>query len=85
MMDLLNRDVERVFRFTKSWKVVIKAQGITRPVDVMPHGIDLKQFRTIPRDLARQTLGLPKDMFLFTSVNKNISRKRLDLLVTFLC
>lgn len=81
MMDLLNRDVERVFCFTKSWKAVLKAQGITRPVDVMPHGIDTKQFRTIPRDLARQTLGLPKDMFLFTSVNKNIPRKRLDLLV----
>jgi glycosyltransferase involved in cell wall biosynthesis len=31
--------------------------------------------------LARQQLGLPKDIFLFTSVNKNIPRKRLDLLV----
>jgi glycosyltransferase involved in cell wall biosynthesis len=80
-IDLLNRDVERIFCFTKAWKDALKAQGMTRPVDVMPHGVDPAMFRTIPRDLARQTLGLPKDMFLFTSVNKNIPRKRLDLLI----
>lgn len=81
MVDLLNRDVERIFCFTKAWKDALKAQGMTRPVDVLPHGIDPIMFRPIPRDLARQTLGLPKDMFLFTSVNKNIPRKRLDLLI----
>ena len=81
MIDLLNRDVERIFCFTKAWKEALKAQGMTRPVDVLPHGVDPAMFRPIPRDLARQTLGLPKDMFLFTSVNKNIPRKRLDLLI----
>lgn len=81
MVDLLNRDVERIFCFTKAWKESLKAHGMTRPVDVMPHGVDPLMFRPIPRDLARQTLGLPKDMFLFTSVNKNIPRKRLDLLI----
>ena len=80
-IDVLNRDVERIFCFTKAWKDALKAQSMTRPVDVMPHGVDTAMFRTIPRDLARQTLGLPKDMFLFTSVNKNIPRKRLDLLI----
>jgi len=29
MIDVLNRDVERVFTFTKSWKEAIKSQGIT--------------------------------------------------------
>jgi len=81
MVDILNRDVERVFCFTKSWKDVIKSQGITRPVDVMNHAVDSKMHRSIPRDMARQSLGLPKDVFLFTSLNKNIPRKRLDLLV----
>ena len=81
MIDMMNRDVERIFCFTKSWKESIKSQGITRPVDVLNHGVDLKMFRAIPRDVARQTLGLPKDMFLFTSINKNIPRKRLDLLI----
>jgi len=81
MIDILNRDAERVFCFTKGWKDHIKTQGITRPVDVLNHGVDTTMFRTVPRDLARQTLGLPKDMFLFLSLNKNIPRKRLDLLV----
>jgi glycosyltransferase involved in cell wall biosynthesis len=81
MIDIINRDIDRVFAFTKGWKYSLKTQGIIRPVDVMPHGVDPKMFRPIPRDVARQTLGLPKDVFLFTSLNKNIPRKRLDLLI----
>jgi hypothetical protein len=81
MIDLLNRDVERIFCFTKSWKDSIKSQGITRPIDVMRHGVDTTIYKTIPTQVARQALGLPKDVFLFTSLNKNIPRKRLDLLI----
>ena len=81
MIDVLNRDVERIFTFTKAWKEAIKSQGITRPVDVLPHAVDPTMFRALPKDLARQQLGLPKDVFLFTSLNKNIPRKRLDLWV----
>ena len=81
MIDMINRDVERVFCFTKSWKESIKSQGLTRPVDVMPHGLDPAVFRPIPREVARQSLGLPNDVFLITSLNKNIPRKRLDLLI----
>jgi len=81
LIDIVNRDVERVFCFTSSWKTVLKNNGISRPVEVLPHASDPTMFRCIPKDLARQQLGLPKDVFLFTSINKNIPRKRLDLLV----
>jgi glycosyltransferase involved in cell wall biosynthesis len=81
LIDVLNRDCQRVFCFTAGWKAALKAQGITRPVDVLPHGVDTAVFRPVSKDLARQQLGLPKDVFLFTSLNKNIPRKRLDLLV----
>jgi glycosyltransferase involved in cell wall biosynthesis len=81
MIDIINRDVERIFCFSKGWKEQLKEQGITRPVDIITHAVDPTFTRTIPRDLARQSLGLPKDMFLFTSLNKNIPRKRLDILV----
>lgn len=81
LIDSLNRDVERIFCFNKGWKEQLKSMGITRPVDVMTHGIDQKMIRSVPRDLARQSLGLPKDIFLFTSMNKNIPRKRLDLVI----
>lgn len=81
IIDILNRDVERIFCVTKTWKEALKSQGISRPIDVMNHGVDATMFRSIPRDLARQTLGLPKDIFLFGSFNRNIPRKRLDLLI----
>ena len=81
MIDTINRDVERIFCFNKGWKEQLKTQGITRPVDVILHGVDQKMIRSIPRDLARQSLGLPKDIFLFTSMNKNIPRKRLDIVI----
>jgi glycosyltransferase involved in cell wall biosynthesis len=81
MLDILNRDVERVFCFTKGWKEHLKAMGVTRPVDVLPHAVDRSLYRPISKEVARQTLGLPKDVFLFTSMNKNIPRKRLDLLI----
>jgi glycosyltransferase involved in cell wall biosynthesis len=81
IIDILNRDVEHIFCVTKTWKDVLKTQGVTRPIDVLTHGVDLNSIRSIPRDLARQTLGLPKDMFIFSSFNRNIPRKRLDLLI----
>ena len=81
MIDLINRDVERIFCFTKGWKEQLKEQGITRPVDVISHAVDTSITRSIPRDLARQSLGLPKDIFMFSSLNKNIPRKRLDILI----
>lgn len=81
IIDVLNRDVERIFCTTKTWKDTLKLHGITRPVDVMNHGVDVSMFRSIPKELARQTLGLPKDIFLFSSFNRNIPRKRLDLII----
>jgi glycosyltransferase involved in cell wall biosynthesis len=81
MIDIINRDVDRIFCFTKSWKDEIKSHGITRSVDVMNHGVDPKMFRSIPKEVARQSLGLPTDIFIFSSLNRNIPRKRLDLLV----
>ena len=81
VIDILNRDVERIFCVTKTWKNAMKSYGITRPMDVLNHGVDTSIFRSIPKELARQTLGLPKDAFLFGSFNRNIPRKRLDLLI----
>jgi glycosyltransferase involved in cell wall biosynthesis len=81
LIDTVNRDVDRVFSFTKSWKEELKRCGVIRPVDVMNHGIDNKMFRSIPRELARQSVGLPKEAFIFLSLNRNQPRKRLDLLI----
>lgn len=81
LIDVIKAEVERIFCFTKFWKEQLKSQGVTRPIDVMNHAVDNKVIKSIPRDLARQSLGLPKDVFLFTSFNRNMPRKRLDILI----
>lgn len=81
MIDIIKAEVERIFCFTKFWKDQLKLQGVTRPIDVINHAVDTKVLKSIPKDLARQHLGLPKDVFIFTSFNRNIPRKRLDIII----
>ena len=81
MIDLLNRDADRVFAFTSYWKKQLKDQGITRPISVLGHGFDPKTFFTVPRELARKSLKLPDDAFVIMSLNRNQPRKRYDILI----
>ena len=81
MIDLLNRDADRVFAFTPYWKKQLKDQGITRPLSILGHGFDSKLFFTVPRDLARKSLKLPEDAFVIMSLNRNQPRKRQDIMI----
>ncbi|NBV77040.1 glycosyltransferase [bacterium] len=80
-LDILNRDADRVFAFSPYWKKCLKDQNITRPVDVLLHGFNSKQFFSVPRELARKQLSLPPDVFLFLNLNRNQPRKRYDILL----
>ena len=80
-LDVLNRDADRIFAFTSYWKKTLKDQGITRPIDVLPHGFFSKQIFPVPKELARKQLSLPKDIFLFLNLNRNQPRKRYDILM----
>ena len=80
-LDRLNRDVDRIFAFSPHWKRCLKDQGITRPVDVITHGFNPKQFFPMPKELARKTIALPQDIFLFLNLNRNQPRKRYDILI----
>jgi glycosyltransferase involved in cell wall biosynthesis len=80
-LDILNRDADRVFAFSPYWKKCLKDQNITRPVDVLLHGFNSKQFFSVPRELARKQLSLPTDVFLFLNLNRNQPRKRYDILL----
>jgi len=81
MIDMLNRDADRVFAFTAYWKKQLKEQGITRPLSVLGHGFDPKVFYTVPRELARKSLKLPEDAFVIMSLNRNQPRKRQDIMI----
>jgi glycosyltransferase involved in cell wall biosynthesis len=80
-LDILNRDADRVFTFTKYWKQCLKDQGITRPVDIIGHGFEKEVFMPMPRNEIRKKLGLPEEAFIISSLNRNQPRKRQDLLV----
>ena len=81
MIDILNRDSDRIFAFTSYWKKQLKEQGVTRPISVLGHGFDPKTFFTLPRDLARKSLKLPEDAFVIMSLNRNQPRKRYDIMI----
>jgi glycosyltransferase involved in cell wall biosynthesis len=80
-LDRLNRDVDRIFAFSPHWKRCLKDQGVTRPIDVLLHGFNSKQAFPIPKELARKTVSLPNDIFLFMNLNRNQPRKRYDILM----
>lgn len=52
---------------------------------VIPHGIDLDRWKPVEKSLARDLLELtvPQDAFIVGNVNRNQSRKRLDVTVQF--
>jgi len=81
MIDMLNRDADRVFAFTPFWKKQLKDQGVTRPLSILGHGFDSKIFFPISRKDARKSLKLPEDAFIIMSLNRNQPRKRLDIMI----
>jgi glycosyltransferase involved in cell wall biosynthesis len=80
-LDVINREADRVFTFTKFWRDCLKEQGVHRPIDVLHHGFDAQLFKKIVKEDARKALGLPNEMFLITSFNRNQPRKRLDIMI----
>lgn len=80
-LEIVQRETDRFFCFTEEWRKILKNQGITRPIDVLQHGFDAELFPRIDRATLRQQAGIPADVFLFLSVNRNQPRKRLDLLL----
>jgi glycosyltransferase involved in cell wall biosynthesis len=80
-LDIINRDADHVFAFTKYWKKCLKDQGITRPIDILGHGFEKDIFQTLNRDETRKKLGLPTDAFFITCLNRNQPRKRYDILI----
>jgi glycosyltransferase involved in cell wall biosynthesis len=80
-LEIVQRETDRFFCFTKEWRNILKNQGITRPIDILQHGFDRDLFPVVDRNAVRASNGIPKDVFLFLSMNRNQPRKRLDLLI----
>jgi glycosyltransferase involved in cell wall biosynthesis len=80
-LDIINRDADRVFAFSEYWRLVLKKQGIHRPISIINHGFESNDFPVLSKAEVRKQLNLPENAFIFMSLNRNQPRKRLDLLI----
>jgi glycosyltransferase involved in cell wall biosynthesis len=82
-INMLNAETDRLFCFTNKWRDILKKQGINRPIDVLPHGFDPSVFpsQVSRRKELREKIGIPDNIFLFMSINRNQPRKRQDILI----
>ena len=77
---------DRIICFTDSWRTHLKSRLSTSnvPMDVLEHGVDMLTFKRLSdpeRANARKALNIPLDAKVFLNVNRNSSRKRLDLTI----
>jgi glycosyltransferase involved in cell wall biosynthesis len=59
----------------------IKKAGYEGMVDIIPHGVDRKNFFPIDKAECRKKLGVPEDVFIVFNGNRNQPRKRIDLTI----
>jgi len=59
----------------------IKA-GVRKPITVIPHGLDLKDFYPLDKQECRKKLGLAEDTFIVFNGNRNQFRKRIDITIS---
>ena len=77
----INEMVDGGIMFTKHWEDTIRTQGFTKPLYVLEHGFNPKQFYPVPKSLARQFFSLKDTDFVILNLNRNQPRKRWDICI----
>lgn len=73
---------DRVIAVAASMLPLVEGVGLSRKrVMVLPNGVDTERFVPLPREAAREGLGLPRDAAIILSVGRLESPKRFDLLI----
>ncbi len=73
-------DLAITFTVNCAHRILSHGIGAAR-LGVLPHGVDTSKFTPMPKDEAREKLGLPKDKFIVFNGNRNQPRKRIDLTI----
>lgn len=68
-------------RNIKVWARKLQSLKHEDSYSVIPHGVNTKSFYPVSKKGARKVLGLPLDGFYIGNVNRNQSRKRIDLTI----
>jgi glycosyltransferase involved in cell wall biosynthesis len=75
------READRVIAVSKALQdSIVELQVSKNKIDVIPNGVDMKKFYPMPREQARQELGLPNHRMIL-SVGKLTPNKGFQLLV----
>lgn len=73
---------DRVIAVAASMLPLVEGVGVSRErVVVLPNGVDTERFAPMPREAAREELGLPRDAAIILAVGRLESPKRFDLLI----
>jgi len=82
LLGRIEKDADAYFAFTEYWKQMLEKQGVKKPIYVLRHGFDAKQFVIKDRSEMRKKHGIPENLFVFLNLNRNTPRKRYDIVVT---
>jgi D-inositol-3-phosphate glycosyltransferase len=61
----------------------LKKAGLETQTAVLPHGVDITNFRPLTKKEAREKTGIDPDWFVVGCINRNQARKRIDLLIYY--
>ena len=81
-IDIINNRCKHIFTFSSTWDANLKKyNNINVPSSVVKHGVNKNDFKIIDRDQYRKVLGLPENSTIFLNMNRNTSRKRIDITI----
>lgn len=80
-IDLHINTWDALIAFTEFGAYEFVKAGITKPIAVIPHGLDTKDFYPMDKKEARKRLNLKDDIFIVFNGNRNQFRKRLDITI----
>lgn len=74
--------VDHIMVFSDIWKEhLVKDLGVETPVEVLYHGCEGNDYPTVSKTEARAALGLPQNAYIVLNMNRNLTRKRLDITI----
>jgi len=78
----IEKEVDTYFVFTPYWKSMLEGQGVMKPIHVLRHGFDPRQFVQGDRLALRKKHSIPEGSIVLLNMNRNTPRKRHDIVVT---
>jgi len=77
----IDKAADAYFTFTPYWREILQRQGIKKPIHVLRHGFDPRQFKPMDRKALREKHKIPEHVILLLNLNRNTPRKRHDLVI----